>query len=196
MEDDSRLVADCRHDAESCEPVAKALVAMTDAARRTDGYERTEAVNRIANAAVRYVSDYEQHGVADLWSSPLATLATGQGDCEDYAILKYMMLRDLGVAMADLKLLLVRDNAVRQDHAVLGVRVDGRWLMLDNRLTRLLESDQVSHFTPLFALDQDGVGLFAAPYASHIVHESEFDMLPAADAGLGGGSGATLPLLL
>jgi predicted transglutaminase-like cysteine proteinase len=192
MAGENLLLQVCRSDRAACGPAGRAMLAMLDQARNAEGYERILSVNSLTNAAVRYVSDFEQHGVADLWSSPLETLRTGQGDCEDYAIIKYMMLHELGVAEADLKLLLVRDNAVRQDHAVLGVRVDGRWVVLDNRFTRPLESDQVGRFTPLFALDEDGVSLFAAPYAARITHESEMDLLPAADAG--GGSG--LPLLL
>ena len=46
--------------------------------------------------AIRYVSDYAQHGEADRWSAPLATFATGKGDCEDYAIAKYVALREAG----------------------------------------------------------------------------------------------------
>ena len=42
-----------------------------------------------------------------------------RGDCEDYAIAKYVALREAGVARENLQLVLVRDRAVRQDHAVL-----------------------------------------------------------------------------
>lgn len=196
MAGDSLRLQVCRSAPELCGAADRALLGMMREARQADGAVRAAIVNRSVNAAVRYVSDYEQHGVADLWSSPLATLATGQGDCEDYAIAKYMLLRELGVAEADLKLLLVRDNAVRQDHAVLGVRVDGRWLVLDNRRAMPLESDEVAHFTPLFAIDHDGVGLFAAPYAEHISHESASDLQPAADAAAAGGGLSRLPLLL
>ena len=83
--------------------------------------------------AIRYVSDYAQHGEADRWSAPLASFATAKGDCEDYAIAKYVVLREAGVARENLQLVLVRDRAVRQDHAVLAARLDDRWLILDNR---------------------------------------------------------------
>ena len=53
-------------------------------------------------------------------------------DCEDYAIAKYVALREAGVEAADLRFLLVRDR-LAGDHAVLGVRYEGRWLILDNR---------------------------------------------------------------
>ena len=41
-------------------------------------------------------SDFTQHGEADRWSAPLATFATAKGDCEDYAIAKYVALREAG----------------------------------------------------------------------------------------------------
>lgn len=195
MAGDSLRLQVCRSMPETCGAADRAMLGMMREARGSEGAERAGIVNRAVNAAVRYVSDYEQHGVADLWSSPRATIASGLGDCEDYAIAKYMLLRELGVAETDLKLLLVRDNAVRQDHAVLGVRVDGRWLVLDNRRAAPLESDQVAHFTPLFAIDHDGVGLFAAPYAAHITHESASDVQPAADAAAGGGVSGLQPVL-
>ena len=107
-----------------------------------------------------------QHGVADRWTAPLATLAAGRGDCEDYAIAKYAILRAAGIPEADLRLLLVRDRAVRQDHAVLAVRDNGRWLVLDNRHLMLAETTMLPQFTPLFALDHQGVSLFATPYVA------------------------------
>ena len=98
--------------------------------------------------------------------TPLATLATGRGDCEDYAIAKYAILRAAGVPAQDLRLLLVRDRAVSQDHAVLAVRDNGQWLILDNRHAALAETAMLPHFAPLFALDHNGVSLFASPYAA------------------------------
>jgi len=144
---------------------------------------------------VRYVGDYQHHGVADLWTAPLATLRSGLGDCEDYAIAKYALLLAAGTADADLKLLLVRDLAVRQDHAVLAIRIDGRWSVLDNRRATLMEGRDLQSFMPLFAIDHRGVSLFAAPYAERIHHESETDMAPAA-AEISGEQGSLLPLQL
>jgi hypothetical protein len=92
-------------------------------------------------------------------------------------------------------MLLVRDTAVRQDHAVLTVRVDGRWLVLDNRRSNLSETRDLPYFMPLFAIEHNGVSLFAAPYAERPRHESETEVFPAADVD-GTGGGQTLPLLL
>jgi len=107
--------------------------------------------------------------------APLATLAAGRGDCEDYAIAKYAILRAAGVPAEDLRLLLVRDRAVSQDHAVLAVRDNGQWLILDNRHAALAETAMLPHFAPLFVLDHTGVSLFASPYAAR----PEPDVQPA-----------------
>ena len=38
------------------------------------------------------MSDLAQYGEIDVWSSPLLTFTTGRGDCEDYAIAKFVAL--------------------------------------------------------------------------------------------------------
>lgn len=186
----------CRSSEQECSSAAERFLGIVAVARSMSGQTRIERVNLMVNNAVRYVSDFAQHGVADRWSAPLVTLAAGQGDCEDYAILKYAALREAGVAETDLRMLLVKDRAVRQDHAVLAVRLDGRWLVLDNRRAAPLETADLGHFLPLFALDSRGVNVFAAPYASRAPHESETDMLPASDAETVGGGLRELSLLL
>jgi predicted transglutaminase-like cysteine proteinase len=196
MSAEANEIEACRSDDQNCGRASRKFIAMTAAARNGDVRSRVETVNRAVNQAVRYVSDYEQHGVADLWSSPLETLASGAGDCEDYAIAKFAVLLAAGIPEKDIKLLLVRDLAVRQDHAVLTVRVDGRWLVLDNRRMALIETGDLPEFMPLFAINHDGVSLFAAPYAERPHHESEMEMLPAADGANEAGGGEALPLWL
>jgi predicted transglutaminase-like cysteine proteinase len=172
-------LAKCRADGKACSPAARAFISIGDAARHGQGRGRIELVNRAVNSAVRYMTDFAQHGIADQWSPPLATLTTGRGDCEDYAIAKYAILREAGVAAEDLRLVLVRDTAVRQDHAVLAVRDGGRWLILDNRHLMLLEATMLPQFTPLFALDHKGVSLFAAPYAAQRAPDRQAKAMPA-----------------
>jgi predicted transglutaminase-like cysteine proteinase len=66
-------------------------------------------INRAINLAIRPMSDLAQWGVEDRWTAPLATLASGLGDCEDYAIVKYVALSEAGIAAEDVKLVVVRD---------------------------------------------------------------------------------------
>jgi predicted transglutaminase-like cysteine proteinase len=172
IDEDAVTLAQCRADALHCgSPAALRFLAMIEEAQsKADGREKLDAVNRMVNSAILYTSDLVQHGVADLWSAPLATLASGRGDCEDYAIAKYVLLRESGVAVSDLRLLLVRDGSAGQDHAVLAVRDAGRWLILDNRSTIMPEASEARNLKPLFAIDREGVKLFAMPYEARLPH--------------------------
>jgi predicted transglutaminase-like cysteine proteinase len=170
----------CRADAENCPSHAAQFLRLIDAVKSKSGRARLDEANRAINAAIRYVSDYAQHGEADRWSAPLATFATGKGDCEDYAIAKYAALREAGFPQEELRLVLVRDRAVRQDHAVLAAHLDDRWLILDNRRSELFADSDASSFTPLFAINHRGVQLFAAPYAKRPHLAGEVEAAPAA----------------
>jgi len=86
----------------------------------------------------------------------------------------------------------VHDNVARLDHAVLAANDDGHWYVLDNRWTPAIEDSDVRRFTPLFALDDEGVKLLAVPYAaraessiepmSEVVKGSKQKLLPGGDA--------------
>jgi len=162
---DAETLRGCQTDAGNCPSNAAQFLRLIGAVKSKSGRARLDEANRAVNMVVRYVSDYAQHGEADRWSSPLETFATAKGDCEDYAIAKYVALREAGFPREDLRLMLVRDRAVRQDHAVLAARLDGQWLVLDNRRSELIEDSGATNLAPLFAIDHAGVHLFAAPYA-------------------------------
>jgi predicted transglutaminase-like cysteine proteinase len=108
---DMKTVALCRFDRARC-PSAAALrfLSIIDSARERKGLARLGEINRSINLAIRPMSDLVQYHVEDLWSSPLATLAAGAGDCEDYAIAKFVALREAGVAPEDLRLVIMRNK--------------------------------------------------------------------------------------
>ena len=194
IEKDAETMARCRASAAPCSPAATRFIAVIEEVRRHDGRARLETVNRAVNDAIRYTGDMEQHGVADLWSAPLATFGSGRGDCEDYAIAKYVALREAGVAAEDMRIVLVRDMAVREDHAVLAVREGGGWMILDNRSMAPIADSDVRNFMPLFALDQDGVKLFAAPYVERAIG-NDTGFVPASSDAAGSGGPGMLPRL-
>jgi hypothetical protein len=74
---------------------------------------------------------------------------------------KYAALHQAGVPDEKLRMVLVRDNAVRADHAVLAVRHDRRWLILDNRWNKLFEDKELKQFEPLFVVERKGVRLLS-----------------------------------
>lgn len=200
----------CRSNAENCPSYAAQFLRLIKAVKAKSGRDQLDEANRAVNMAIRYMSDYVQHGEADRWSAPLASFATGKGDCEDYAIAKYVALSEAGFPHEELRLVLVRDRSVRQDHAVLAARLDGHWLILDSRRSDLMNDSEATSFTPLFAINHRGVQLFAAPYAKRQLLAGEVEAAPAAASGgevgewggLEGTSGAggsqlsSLPLLM
>ncbi|WGS29775.1 transglutaminase-like cysteine peptidase [Bradyrhizobium sp. ISRA464] len=170
----------CRDGAKDCPPNAAQFLRLISAVQGKSGRAQLEEANLGVNAAIRYVSDYAQFGEADRWSAPLASFATAKGDCEDYAIAKYVALQQAGFPRDDLRLVLGRDRSLGQDHAVLAARLDGRWLILDSRRPELLEDSDALGLTPLFAIDHNGVGLLAAPYVKRPLLAGEVEAVPAA----------------
>lgn len=114
-----------------------------------DESARLDAVNIYVNHRVQFVDDSRQYGVADRWSAAADTLARGRGDCEDYAIAKMAMLRRAGFAEHDLYLVILRDLVRRADHAVLVVRSEGRFRVLDNGTDRVFDSNEIHDYRPI-----------------------------------------------
>lgn len=162
---ESEVLSQCRSDAAHCPAAAKKFLDVIADGRAHDGRARVGVINRDINLAIRPTSDLSQWGIADRWSAPLATLASGRGDCEDYAIAKYVALREAGVAESDVRLIIVRDLARGIDHAVAAARVDDRWVMLDNRRMVLTEDRAMERIVPLYAFDETGVKQFTTSVA-------------------------------
>jgi predicted transglutaminase-like cysteine proteinase len=158
LDDESLVLVLCEEDRDNCaSPAALRFLAIVDAAKARDGRARFGEINRAINLAIKPMSDLAQYGAIDVWRSPLATFASGAGDCEDYAIAKFVALRQAGIASEDIKLLIVRDTLRNEDHAVVAARLDGRWLMLDNRRMAMVEDVQARNYRPTFLIDRDGV---------------------------------------
>jgi predicted transglutaminase-like cysteine proteinase len=172
IEHERSILAHCRMDGAACPPGAVSVLEIIEAARGKDGRARLGEVNRAVNLLIRYRPDAARHQAADVWASPLAATAAGEGDCEDYAILKYLALREAGVPADDLRFVLVRDTALEQDHAVLTARLEERWLVLDNRRFQLVEDGDAAAYR--------GIAVFGADRAD--AHLAADDPLGRPDA--------------
>jgi predicted transglutaminase-like cysteine proteinase len=157
--DDERVqLALCDGDRARCvSPAALQFLAIVDNARAREGRARLGEINRAINLAIRSTSDMAQYGQIDVWSSPLVTFATGAGDCEDYAIAKFVALGLAGVSPDDLRIVVMRDTIHGEDHAVAMARLDGHWLTLDNRRMAMVEDADVRNYRPLFVIDDQSV---------------------------------------
>ena len=162
LDDEMVQLALCEGDRDGCvSPAALKFLDIVEAASLRDGRARLGEINRAINLAVRPVSDLAQHGEIDAWTSPLATFARGSGDCEDYAIAKFVALRMAGIAPDDIRIVIMHDTIHGEDHAVAAARLDGRWLMLDNRRMAMVADSDVRNYRPTFVIDQHGVMRYA-----------------------------------
>ena len=157
--DDERVqLALCDGDREHCvSPAALQLLAIVDSARARDGRARLGEINRAINLAIKPMTDMAQYGQIDVWSSPLVTFTTGVGDCEDYAIAKFVALRLAGMSPDDLRIVVLRDTINGEGHAVAMARLDQHWLTLDNRRMAMVEDSDARNIRPLFVIDENDV---------------------------------------
>ena len=65
---------------------------------------------------------------------------------------------------------------------MLAAHLDDHWLILDNRRAELIEDSDASTFTPMFAIDDHGVQLFAAPYAGPVLTGGDAGTAPSTNA--------------
>jgi predicted transglutaminase-like cysteine proteinase len=154
-----QIVDQCRTD-NVCAAGAQRLINLSSEGAGRNGRVRLGFINRAVDLAIAPASDARQWRVPDHWSTPLETLQSGRGDCEDYAILKYLALLDAGISPADLKIVLMRNIFPNEDHAVVAARDDGEWLILDNRTLTLVRDTNLTRAVPVFVLDEAGAWRF------------------------------------
>ena len=157
---------------------APAVVAVTqwrDAMATARGLAETEKINRINdffNRRIVFVDDIEAWGKTDYWATPLESLGRGRGDCEDFAIAKYVSLRSLGVPLDRLRLTYVRAQigGGSQAHMVLAYYPSPRAepLILDNLVGDILPASRRGDLFPVFSFNSEGlwVGSGASEKAS------------------------------
>lgn len=188
IDDDMVQLALCDGDRAGCvSPAALKLLAIVDAARAREGRARLGETNRAINLAIHPMSDLAQYGQDDVWSSPLATFASGAGDCEDYAIAKFVALRLAGVPANDLRIVVVRDTMRGEGHAVAAARLDGHWLMLDNRRMAMVEDDDIRDYQPLFVIYRSAVMKYAEALPARAPRQDAPLVVANEEAGARGG---------
>lgn len=103
----------------------------------------------------RYKDDYVQWGVNDYWQTPAEFVGTNNGDCEDYVIAKYFVLRFLGVAEHKLYLTYVKAKGIDVAHMVLSYFETPKStpLVLDNYNTRMLPANQRKDLLPVYSFN-------------------------------------------
>jgi Bacterial transglutaminase-like cysteine proteinase BTLCP len=141
--------------------------------------EPRSAANRFSNDW-RYKADDQNYGRRDYWATPLEFLRHS-GDCEDYAIVKYVSLRQLGFTPEQLRLVVVRDVVRDLAHAVLAVYLDGEVYILDNLTKAVLQQERISQYVPYYSINET-TRWAHVPAANTLVSSRSERMTPSAEA--------------
>ncbi|MDD9901412.1 MAG: transglutaminase-like cysteine peptidase [Alphaproteobacteria bacterium] len=129
------------------------------------------AAGALVDILVKYLEDESAVQNRDYWQSPIETISEGRGDCEDFAILKYFVLRHLGVPAKDMYVIMVGRDGGDLDHAALLLRVgkkeDGSddFIILTNSSKKNagapLEPETLK-YKPYYAMNENGIWIFPA----------------------------------
>ncbi|MDE1152010.1 MAG: transglutaminase-like cysteine peptidase [Micavibrio sp.] len=147
--------------------------------------EKGKAVDGLVDSTVKYTSDMESSGLPEYWASPLETINSKKGDCEDFAILKYYAMRYLDVPPERLYIVGVGvHGSASLNHATLIVDTAEdpqqnflqRWLEKPKAHTpsfSILEDDgtkdgklldmQTTNYRPFYALNENSIWMLKAP---------------------------------
>lgn len=113
---------------------------------------------------VRWLSDLEHWGEEDYWATPVETLATNGGDCEDYSIGKYFSLLATAVDNDKLRITYVKSLTYNQAHMVLAYypEPDAEPLILDNINKTILPASKRKDLIPVYSFSGDSIWLAKA----------------------------------
>lgn len=133
--------------------------------------EQLRTVNEFFNRKIRFSTDTAIWGQHDYWATPLETLGQGKGDCEDFAIAKYVTLKILGVPGEKLRMTYVKAkiggmySQITQAHMVLSYypTPTGEPLVLDNLISDIRPASQRGDLHPIFSFSMESLWVGASP---------------------------------
>jgi len=121
--------------------------------------EKLEKVNDFFNARIAFVDDIIHWNKEDYWATPIETLASQAGDCEDFSIAKYFTLKALGIPESRMMLTYVKALELNQAHMVVSYyeRPGAVPLVLDNLKTEILPATRRNDLLPVYSFNGEGL---------------------------------------
>ncbi len=122
--------------------------------------EKLKRVNDFFNE-LQFVNDVDHWGKEDYWATPLQTLVTNGGDCEDFSIAKYFTLREMGVPAEAMRLTYVKALELNQAHMVLTYYPlpESEPMILDNLVEDIKPSQERDDLLPVYSFNGNGLWL-------------------------------------
>lgn len=149
-------IAQCLLEEEACERRLRGLRHVLLKGAELDPEKQVRLVNRYVNAQ-RYKDDRIglQADAGNEWETLTEFLHDG-GDCEDFAVAKYFVLREFGFDPEDMRIVIGLEAGRSTHHAMLAVRFDGDVLLLENDNTiRRNGNREIDRF--IYAINEQGI---------------------------------------
>jgi predicted transglutaminase-like cysteine proteinase len=147
------LLDKCVADSASCPSIRardwSVFLAGQDRQSRRD---QVETINRYVNSIARHDSDARIFGIRDYWATPLEFLER-TGDCEDFAILKFVSLLYLGVPNEEMRIVVALDRVRNIGHAVLAVQNAADEEILDTSYAEIWAASRIADYAPEYSLN-------------------------------------------
>ena len=168
--DKTQTLAQQRYGTQAADMVAAWRKLIEESRELSDGDKLTK-VNTFFNRRIVYQEDSVVWQQADYWATPLEFMGRGTGDCEDFAIAKYVTLQMLGVGNDRLRLIYVRAKSGATSsiaHMVLGFypQPTEEPLILDNLISSVRPASSRSDLSPVFSFNSDGLWVAGATASS------------------------------
>ncbi|WP_458775139.1 transglutaminase-like cysteine peptidase [Desulforhopalus sp. 52FAK] len=124
--------------------------------------EKLKLVNRTLNN-IPWIADSQHWKKSDYWASPMETITTFGGDCEDFAVAKWLVLRHLGIKPEHFRLAYVKIKATGENHMVLlyisnPSEPPEQWeaYVLDNYDPEVKKGSERTDLIAVYLTDRDG----------------------------------------
>jgi predicted transglutaminase-like cysteine proteinase len=122
---------------------------------------KIKLANDFVNARIGYESDMMIWGVEDYWTTPLELFSKRAGDCEDYAIAKYITLLLMEIPVQKLRLVYARVSlgSRTQAHMVLSYyeTPTSEPFILDNLTDKIFSAGDRPDLFPVFSFNHEGL---------------------------------------
>lgn len=122
--------------------------------------EALQVVNSYFNR-IPFLADAVHWSAEDYWATPAEMVASNGGDCEDYSIAKYFLLKEAGVPIERLRITYVKALKLNQAHMVLAYysAPGSEPLILDNLEDRVRPASDRPDLVPVYSFNDDDVVL-------------------------------------
>lgn len=122
--------------------------------------KKLNSVNDFINQLV-FVDDIVHWKQEDYWATPLQSIVTNGGDCEDFSIAKYFTLSAMGLDEEKLRLTYVKALDINKPHMVVSYfsHPTAEPLLLDNLNEQILPASQRPDLLPVYSFNGSGLWL-------------------------------------